>query len=92
MYELQNSYELSPKVSEQIVVSAKQHLLRSHSLQEGQVEITVVGVEEKSGKVIEKMEKKKVRLTLDDELGDIEVLKEFGRRALRQVRMQRITG
>jgi len=92
LYELQNLYELSPKLSEQLLLSAKQHLLREHCLREGQIEVTVIGIEEKSGKMIETMEKKRVRLTLDDGLEDGEVLNECGRRALRQLRIQRITG
>lgn len=91
LYELQNMYELSPKLSEQIVLSAKQHLVREHTLREGQQEVTVVSVEEKSGKMVEKMEKKKVRLTVDNGFEDIEVMKENGRRGLRQLRIQRMT-
>lgn len=91
MYELQHSYELSPKLSREIITSAKQHLVREHVLKEGQIEVTVVGIEERSGKVLEKMEKKGVRLTIDNGIEDLEVRKEFGRIALRQVRLQRIT-
>ena len=91
LYELRSSYELSPKLSEQILLSAKQHLIREQSLREGQSEVTVIGVEEKSGKVIEKMEKVRVRLTLDNGLEDMEVQRDFGRIALRQQRIQRIT-
>ena len=64
--ELQHSYELSPKLSKEIVASAKQHLVREHVLKEGQIEATVVGIEERSGKVLEKMEKKRVLLTIDN--------------------------
>lgn len=91
LYELQHSYELSPKLSEEIVRSAKQHLMRDGQLKEGQVEATVISVEERSGKMIERMERKKVRITLDDGVDDIVTLKEFGRRGLRQVRLQRMT-
>lgn len=90
LYELQNEYELSPKLSEQILLSAKQHLVREHTLKEGQIEVTVVGIEERSGKVMEKMEKVRVRLTLDHGVEDIEVEKEFGRVGLRQVRIERL--
>ncbi len=91
LYELRHSYELSPKLSEEIVRSAKQHLMRDHQLKEGQIEVTVIGVEERSGKMIEKMEKRKVRITLDDGSEDLATLKEFGRRGLRQVRLERMT-
>ena len=92
LYELQHSYELSPKLSREIVSSAKQHLVREHVLKEGQIEVTVVGIEERSGKQVEKMEKQRVRLTIDNGLEDTEVEKEFGRTGLRQVRLERISG
>jgi hypothetical protein len=91
LYELQHGYELSPRLSEQILNSAKSHLVREHTLREGQIEVTVVGIEERSGRVLEKMEKKRVRLTIDNGVEDLGVVQEFGRIALRQVRLQRIT-
>jgi len=91
IWELKNSYELSPKLSEQILITAKESLLREHHLKEGQIEVTVIGIEERSGKVIEKMEKKKVRLTIDNGNEDIEALKEYGRIGLREIKIQRIT-
>ncbi len=91
IWELENSFELSPKLSELILVTAKECLLREHQLKEGQIEVTVIEIEERSGKVIEKMEKKKVRLTIDNGIEDIEVLKEYGRINLRQIKIERIT-
>jgi len=91
IWELENSYELSPKLSEMILNTAKECLLRDHSLKEGQIEVTVIEIEEKAGKVLEKMEKKKVRLTIDNGLEDIEILKSHGRIELRRIRIERIT-
>jgi hypothetical protein len=91
IWELKNSYELSPKLSEQILMTAKESLLREYHLREGQIEVTVIGIGERSGKVIEKMEKKKVRLTIDNGIEDIESLKEYGRIGLREIKIQRIT-
>jgi len=91
LWELENSYSLSPKLSSSIMMTAKECLLKEYSLREGQIEVTVKGLEERSGKVIEKMEKKKVRLTIDNGIEDIETLKEFGRTELRQIKIQRIT-
>lgn len=91
LYELQHLYELSPKLSREILISAKQHLVREHALKEGQIEVTVVGIEERSGKQVEKMEKQRVRITIDSTLEDTEVEKEFGRIGLRQARLQRIS-
>ena len=91
IWELENSYELSPKLSEQILLTAKECLLQDGTLMEGDIEVTVVGVEERAGKMMEQMERKKVRLTIDNGLEDIEAVKEYGRIGLRQIRIQRIT-
>jgi transcriptional antiterminator len=91
IYELEKSYELSQKLSSMILLTAKECLLRETSLREGQIEVTVIGIEERSGKVIEKLEKRKVRLTLDNGLEDIESLGEFGRIGLRRIKLQRIS-
>lgn len=91
IYELLNSYELSPVLSEQILLSAKQILLRERTLSQGQIIATVIGIEERAGKTIEVMHKKQVVLTVDAGIEDIEVLKKSGRIRLRQVRIQRIT-
>jgi Protein of unknown function (DUF1670) len=91
IWELENSYELSPRLSSMILMTAKDCLVKDYLLKEGQIEVTVIETEQRAGKVIEKMEKKKVRLTIDNGIEDIEVLKEFGRIALRQIKIQRIT-
>ena len=91
IWELENSYSLSPKLSSMILMTAKECLLRDYQLKEGQIEVTVIGIEERSGKIIEKMEKKRVRLTIDNGLEDIEFLKEYGRINLRQIKIERIT-
>ncbi|MBN1634777.1 MAG: hypothetical protein JW917_11480 [Ignavibacteria bacterium] len=87
IYELENSYELSPVLSEQILLTAKEILLRENVLRQGQIEAIVIGIEECAGKTIEKMYKKKVILTIDDGKGDAEIKKEFGRIGLRQLRI-----
>ncbi len=91
LWELENSYSLSPKLSSSIMMTAKECLLQEYNLREGQIEVTVIEIEERSGKVIEKMEKKKVRLTIDNGIEDIEILKEYGRIILRQIKIERIT-
>jgi hypothetical protein len=91
IFELLNSYELSYKLSEQILLSAKEILLREGILKEGQIEVTVIEIEERAGKTIEKMQKKKVKLTIDSGMEDIESRKEFGRIGLREIRIQRIS-
>ena len=91
IWELENSYELSPKLSSMILWTAKECLLREYSLQEGQIEVTAVEIEERAGKTIEKMEKKKVRLTIDNGIEDIEIQKAYGRIELRRKKIIRIT-
>ena len=73
------------------MMTAKECLLKEYSLKEGQIEVTVIELAERSGKVIEKLEKKKVRLTIDNGIEDIEIQKEFGRTELRRIKIQRIT-
>jgi hypothetical protein len=91
LYELEHSFELSPKLSEQILLTAKECLLRDTALQEGQIEVRVIGIEERSGKVLEKLEKCKVILTIDAGQADIDALRLFGRIGLRRIKIQRIT-
>lgn len=91
IWELENSYELSPKLSSMILWTAKECLLRDYNPREGQIEVTAIEIEQRAGKTIERMEKKRVRLTIDNGTEDIEVLKEFGRIRLREIKIQRIT-
>lgn len=87
----ENSYELSPKLSSLILLTAKECLLRDNTLKEGQIEITAIEIEERAGKTIEKMEKKKVRLTIDNGIEDIEIQRGYGRIELRRKKIIRIT-
>lgn len=91
IYELRNSFELSPKISGAIFYSASKHLLGNKILSEGRIEITVISIEEKAGKIVEEMKRRRVIITVDCGPEDDKILKEFGRIALRQVRIQRIT-
>lgn len=91
IYELETQYELCPKIRESILETAKRCLVRDNVLKEGEIEVSVIAIEERSGKLMEKMSKVRVRLTIDKGKEDIEIQKEFGRIALRQVRIQRIT-
>jgi len=90
-YELLNLYNFSPKESESVVETAKRCLVRDNILKEGEIEVSVVAIEEKSGKMIEKMCKTRVRLTIDSGKEDLEVLREYGREELRKQQIQRIT-
>ncbi|MBK8549983.1 MAG: DUF1670 domain-containing protein [Ignavibacteria bacterium] len=91
IFELLNEYELSPKESESILESAKRCLIREVLLKEGEIEVSVISIEERSGKMVESMKKVRVRLTMDNGLEDVEVQKNFGRVSLRRLRIQRIS-
>ena len=91
IWKLENSYELSPKISQMILWTAKECLLKENSLREGQIEVTAIEIEERAGKTIEKMEKKRVRITIDNGIEDLEITKEYGRIELRRKKILRIT-
>jgi len=91
IFELLHEYELSPKESESLLECAKRCLIRDNVLKEGEIEVSVISIEEHSGKMVEKMRKVRVRLTIDNGLEDLEVLKNSGRVSLRRVRIQRIS-
>ena len=74
-----------------ILGTSKECLLGEYQLREGQIKVTVIEVEERAGKVIEKMGKNKVRLSIDNGIEDIEVLKGSGRVGLRHDKIERIT-
>ena len=44
IWELENSYELSPKLSFLILLKSKEYLLHEYVLKEGQIEITPIEV------------------------------------------------
>jgi hypothetical protein len=90
-YELETQYELCPKMCESIIETAKRCLVRDNILKEGEIEVRVIGIEEKSGKMMEKMEKVRIRLTIDNGKEDAEILREYGRTELRRLQIQRIT-
>ncbi|MDZ7764298.1 MAG: hypothetical protein U5K00_07695 [Melioribacteraceae bacterium] len=46
LWELENSYELSPKLSSLILLTAKECLLRESILKEGQIEVSIISIEE----------------------------------------------
>jgi len=91
MFEMETQYELCPKMRESILETAKRCLVRENILKEGEIEVSVIGIEEKSGKLMEKMEKVRVRLTIDNGQEDTEILREYGRTELRRIQIQRIT-
>ncbi len=91
IHELLHSYELSPRLSEQILVTAKQCLFNTSAQKPGQYLAVVANLESKSGNSLSNIAKCRVKLTLDNGNEDVQVLKEFGRRGLRRIIIHRIT-
>ncbi len=91
IFELRNNYELSPRMSESILESAKRCLIRDNILKEGEIEVSVISIEERSGKTIEGLRKQRVRLIIDNGIEDYQILKSEGRISLRRVRIERIS-
>ena len=88
---MQHSYELSPRLSEQILQTAKLSLFQGEHYQPGQIEIVAAGLEEKSGKELERVAKRRITLTVDNGTEDLQALQVFGRPGLRRIIIQRIT-
>jgi len=91
LYELHHSYELSPRLSEQILQTAKMSLFQGEHYHPGQIEVVAAGLEEKSGKGLERVAKRRVTLTVDNGTEDLQSLRAFGRPGLRCIIIQRIT-
>lgn len=87
---VQHSYELSPRLSEQILQTAKQSLYQGERYQQGQIVVVVAGLEDKSGKQLARVEKRRVTLTVDNGTEDLQALQAFGRPGLRRTIIQRI--
>ena len=75
IYELEHSFEHSPKLGEQILLTAKECLLRDSTLPEGQIEDCVLGIEDRCGKILERLEKRIIILTIDAGQADIEAVR-----------------
>ena len=62
--ELRNSFKLSFKISETIYYTAKKRLSGDKILSEGKIEITVICLEEKEGKTVEEMKRRRLIITV----------------------------
>jgi hypothetical protein len=94
LYELETDFELAPAVSRGVLDVAQQVLLPLGlvgEVGEGQMQITVVSRDEPSGKPLSAMKKVGVVVTVDGGMADLEVLRRFGRCALRRCRLLRMT-
>jgi Protein of unknown function (DUF1670) len=94
LYEMERDFELAPAPARAVLETAQQVLLTSWGrgeVREGQMRVTVVSVDEPSGKPLSEMKKVGVVLTVDGGLEDLAVLKRFGVGGQRRVRLLRMT-
>ena len=91
IYELEHSYELSPKLSEQILHTAQSCLSNSSTFQSGKILYHATSLEEKSGKSLQDLSRTKVSLTLHSFPEDLETLQEFDKSHLRRIKILRLT-
>ncbi|MGH2667731.1 MAG: DUF1670 domain-containing protein [bacterium] len=92
LYELETDFELAPAASRAVLATAQQVLLASGGEpRQGQMRVTVVSVEEPSGKPLAAMKKVSVVATVDAGLEDLEVLRDFGVQGVRRARVLRMT-
>jgi hypothetical protein len=92
LHELEMDFELAPAASRALLATAQQVLFASGGEpRQGQMRTTVVSVKEPSGKPLAAMKKVDVVVTVDGGLEDLEVLKQFGVRGQRRVRLLRMT-
>jgi hypothetical protein len=94
LYELESDFEFAPATSRAVLEAAQQVLLPfcgNGEIREGQMRVTVVGVDEPAGKPLSAMKKVSVVVTLDGGMEDLEVLKRYGGQGLRRARLMRMT-
>ena len=92
LYELETDFELAPAASRAVLATAQQVLLSwGGEPRQGQMRVTVVSVNEPSGKPLAAMKKVSVVVTVDGGLEDLEVLQGFGVQGVRRARVLRMT-
>ena len=92
--ELESDFELAPATSRALLESAQQVLfpfVGEGEVGEGQMRVTVVSVNEPSGKPLSAMKKVGVVVTVDGGMVDLEVQKRHGLSGLRRSRLLRMT-
>jgi DNA-binding Lrp family transcriptional regulator len=90
LWELENGFELSPKVSELVLHSARGILIEGKTLERGRRYVVGVELGERSGKTMREAKKKEVIVTVDGGIEDLEYEEKHGRTALRGMRMLRV--
>ena len=93
VWELEHSFELSPKEAEGILWSAQTILCGNGGprLGSGKASVIAVGIEEPASKSLEQMRKVEVVVTVEGGQEDLEVLHSYGAGWLRCVRILRTT-
>lgn len=88
---LRKEFELSPAESKGILDLAKQCLFGQVPQTVGRIKYICASTNAKHGKPLGEQELKEVELTLDAGIEDLNILKESGPRALRQLKVLRLT-
>jgi len=88
---LRKEYELSPAESQGILELAKSCLFGDVPEVIGKQKFLCASKRAKHGRALKEQEKKKVELTLDSGIEDLDVLRTQGSKALRQLKILRIT-
>ena len=88
---LRREFELSPAESKGVLELAKSCLFGEVPQPVGKIKILCASRRAKHGKPLSEQEKKEVTLTLDNGIEDLDVLREQGPHALRQLKILRLT-
>jgi len=93
LYELENSFEFSPRVSLEVLATAKTILgqeVTSNRLRPGQIRQVIAARSAPFGRPLPDTQTVEVTWTIDDGLEDAEVLRQHDREVLRRVRILRL--
>jgi transposase len=90
LWEMENHFEFSPKVSELVLDTAHGILIEGKSAERGKRYVVGVELGERSGKTMREAKKKEVLVTVDGGAEDLTYEEKQGRQALRAMRMLRV--
>jgi len=91
LHTLEQEYHYPPRIAEAILVEAQQYLQGTPGgLQPGQMYVILARQGARNGQAVKDTDMVRVVWTVDDGVGDCQVQREHGSRALRQVRILRL--
>jgi len=91
IWELENSFELSPRESELLLETVRQYYCQDNMRQRGRVSMWVIKLDSSVGKPLSECEKIEVCVTVDGGMEDIDAYRHFGHAGLRRQRILRIS-